>query len=262
VPPAARLFIGCRRRLLKLEMNQIPDISSGDARRYRLHECVMANRAHVPRIAAPPDILDPQEPVWNRAARLAIDQFRPEGSPHRPQTSLQLLHDNHAIHGLFRVQDQYVRCTHAQYGDHVYRDSCVEFFIKPKPDSGYFNFEFNCGGAFLCCYITDETRIKGGFKEYIKLSADDVRRARVATSLPKLVEPEIVQPVTWWLAFTIPILVVEKFVGLVGPLSGQVWRANAYKCGNETSHPHWAAWSPVDQLNFHLPRCFGALEFE
>ena len=49
-------------------------------------------------------------------------------------------------------RDQYVRCTHRTYGDPVYRDSCVEFFIQPKPGRGYFNFEFNCGGAFLCNY--------------------------------------------------------------------------------------------------------------
>jgi hypothetical protein len=42
---------------------------------------------------------------------------------------------------------------------------------------------------------------------------------------------------------------------------GNLWRANFYKCGDDTSHPHWAAWSPVDELNFHLPRCFGRLGF-
>ena len=41
----------------------------------------------------------------------------------------------------------------------------------------------------------------------------------------------------------------------------QAWRGNLYKCGDRTSHPHWAAWSPVDELNFHLPRCFGTLRF-
>jgi hypothetical protein len=29
----------------------------------------------------------------------------------------------------------------------------------------------------------------------------------------------------------------------------------------ENSHPHWAAWAPVDEFNFHLPRCFGELRF-
>lgn len=223
---------------------------------------MMTYRANVRRIAPPAVVPGAEESVWDQAQTMPIDQFRPEGTEHRPQTTLQLLHDDHSIHGLFRVRDRYVRCVHQHYGDPVYRDSCVEFFIQPKPGLGYFNFEFNCGGAFLCNYITDETRVAGGFKEYIRLSAADVTRVRVASSMPKRVEPEITEPVSWWLAFAIPVPVVEQFVGPVGALSGRVWRANAFKCGDNTSHPHWAAWSPVDQLNFHLPRCFGELVFE
>ena len=204
---------------------------------------------------------EPQDPVWRQADILAIDQFRPEGSDHRPQSSLQLVHDDHSIHGLFKVDDRYVRCLHTAYGDPVYQDSCVEFFIEPRPGRGYFNFEFNCGGAFLCNFITDETGAPASFKEYTRLSAEDAESVQVAASLPKIVEPELTHPVAWWLAFKIPLLVLEKFTGPLGPLSGQVWRGNAFKCGSGTSHPHWAAWSPVDQLNFHLPRCFGELAF-
>ncbi|MEW6117215.1 MAG: carbohydrate-binding family 9-like protein, partial [Nitrospirota bacterium] len=40
------------------------------------------------------------------------------------------------------------------------------------------------------------------------------------------------------------------------------WRANFYKCGDATSHPHWASWAPVEALNFHLPHCFGTICFE
>ena len=43
--------------------------------------------------------------------------------------------------------------------------------------------------------------------------------------------------------------------------SGQVWRGNFFKCAEDISHPHWAAWSPVDEFNFHLPRCFGTIQF-
>ena len=69
-------------------------------------------------------------------------------------------------------------------------------------------------------------------------------------------------PLVWTLAFEIPSAVLEGRVGPLGPLSGQQWRANLFKCGDKTSHPHWASGSPVDELNFHLPRCFGRLLFE
>ncbi len=232
-----------------------------DARPFRFAG-MAKHRAVVRRLSSPAVLRGTDDPVWDRAQALSIDQFRPEGSDHRPQTSLHLLHDGQSVLGLFRVGDRYVRCIHRDYGDPVYRDSCVEFFIQPKPDRGYFNFEFNCGGTFLCHYITDETRVPGGFKEYVNLGAEDVARVQVASSLPKLVEPEIVQPVSWWLAFVIPVRVLEKFAGPADGLSGQIWRGNAFKCGSGTSHPHWAAWAPVDELNFHQPRCFGELVFE
>jgi hypothetical protein len=218
-------------------------------------------RATIHRIAPPAALPGADDPVWAQTQTLLIDQFRPEGSSHRPQTSLQLAHDDQSVFGLFRVCDQYVRCVHRNYGDPVYRDSCVEFFIQPRAERGYFNFEFNCGGAFLCNYITDETRVPDGFKEYLRLTAEDVAAVRIVSSLPPVIEPERTQPVTWWLAFAIPVRVVEPFVGPVGALAGQVWRGNAYKCGSGTSHPHWAAWAPVDELNFHRPRCFGEWVF-
>jgi len=219
-------------------------------------------RATVRRIAPPAIGSRPADAAWQQADALAIDHFRPESSVHHPQTTLRLLHDGASIHGIFCVEDCYIRCVHQNYGDPVYRDSCVEFFIQPKPACGYFNFEFNCGGAFLCNHITDETGAPASFKEYTRLSAQDVAGVSVTTSLPRIVDPEIVEPVSWWLAFRIPISVLENFVGGMGGLSGQAWRGNAYKCGSGTSHPHWAAWAPVDQLNFHLPRCFGELVFE
>jgi hypothetical protein len=109
-------------------------------------------------------------PAWKQAERAELTHFRPEGSDHRPKTSAKLLYDRTGIFGLFRVQDRYVRSVHTEYQSPVYRDSCVEFFIQPKPHKGYFNFEFNCGGALLSSYITDSTRVPGGFRDLTNLS--------------------------------------------------------------------------------------------
>ena len=52
---------------------------------------------------------------------------------------------------------------------------------------------------------------------------------------------------------------LEAYVGPIGDLSGQTWRANLYKCADHTSHPNWASWSPIQRLSFHLPEFFGEL---
>jgi hypothetical protein len=201
------------------------------------------------------------DPAWAGAHTIEITHFRPESSGHRPRTLARLLYDSTGIHGMFEVQDQYVRCTRTNYFDEVWKDSCVEFFVEPKPGRGYFNFESNCGGAFLCSHITNPERAPDGFKQFTKLPPEIGQAIQVQGSLPRVIENEISEPTVWTLQFYIPFEVLEHFVGSLGNLSGQIWRGNFFKCAEDLSHPHWASWSPVDEFNFHLPRCFGTLRF-
>jgi hypothetical protein len=215
------------------------------------------------RLAATPPPLPAgwADPIWDQAETLAVQHFRPESSDHRPPTSARMLYDAGGLHGIFRVQDRYVRCLRTQYQDPVWRDSCVEFFAQPKPERGYFNFEFNCGGAFLCTHITNPERTPEGFKEFRKVPAAIGSTIQVQPSMPQRVEPEIPVPVVWTLSFFIPLSLFEHYLGELGPLPGQVWRGNFFKCADESSHPHWASWSPVDEFNFHRPDCFGSITF-
>ncbi len=201
---------------------------------------------------------------WSAADTLDVAAFRVESSAHhRPGTQARLLYAGTGLFGIFRVEDRFVRCTQRQFQDPVYRDSCVEIFLQPKREGGYVNVEMAAGGgAVLVSHVTDERRTASGFAGLRSLAMEETEHLRVRSTLPPVVEPEMVEPVTWELAFFVPIAMVEGCVGPIGALAGQEWRANLYKCGDDTSHPHWAAWSPVDELNFHLPRCFGTLQFE
>jgi hypothetical protein len=199
--------------------------------------------------------------VWRQAKTLAVDCFRPEGSDHRPETFCRLLYDERAIYGIFRVYDQYVRCIRRNFQDDVWKDSCVEFFVQPERCAGYFNFEFNCGGAMLASYVTDSTRIDGRLKRYIPLDREDEIHVERYASLPEKVEPEITKQLIWMLEFAVPFKLLKKYAGEIGKIKGKTWRANFYKCGNETSHPHWASWAPLKARNFHNPENFGQITF-
>lgn len=188
--------------------------------------------------------------------------FRPESTAHRPVTEARLGYHAGFLHGLFRVQDRFVRCVHNRFQDHTHHDSCVELFLQPKSGKGYFNFEFNCGGTLAVFYITDHTRTSDGFGAFEYLSALDVAALKIYPSLGQIVEPEISDPLTWTLGFSIPFTTLEQYLGELGEVRGQTWRANVYKCGDQTSHPHWAAWAPVSELNFHQPKDFGEFTFE
>ena len=199
--------------------------------------------------------------AWETAETLPIAVFRPESTDHRPETSARLLYDADRIYGIFRVRDRYVRCIHTEFQGNVCRDSCVEFFFEPAGAGGYFNFEFNCGGTMLCSYVVDPTRDETGIKDLRKLGAEAQRDVEIYHSLPVRVEPEVAEETVWFLEFAIPFALLADYTGLSAPVAGDQWRANLYKCGDATSHPHWASWVPVSEKNFHLPQCFGTIVF-
>jgi hypothetical protein len=77
-----------------------------------------------------------------------------------------------------------------------------------------------------------------------------------------VVEPEHTGDIEWFVEYHVPLALFEHYTGELGCLSGQEWRVNFYKCADHTSHPHWAAWVPVQELNFHRPQDFAPMRFE
>ena len=192
---------------------------------------------------------------------MAIAHFHPRSSDHRPATEAALLYDDHHLHAIFRVADRYVRSVHTAYDSDTNKDSCVELFVQPAGSAGYFALEVNAGGAFSLRYIEDPTRTPNRFAKWNTVTPDIAAAVRVAHSLPLVVEPERAEPLLWWIEVSWPFAAMEPYCGRVRPVGGQRWRANAFKCGDETSHPHWASWAPIGEaLNFHQPRFFGSLE--
>jgi len=199
--------------------------------------------------------------AWSGVEIAAVDFFYKESSDHHPTTQVKLLSCPDGIAGIYRVDDRYVRSIHTHFHEPVYQDACIEFFVHPAGSVGYFNFEFNAGGALLCSYVTDPTRTGTGLKVSQRLSLDDCKSVQIRSSLPSCIEPELPDPVEWTLQFFIPYAVMEKYTTFPRPSAGDSWRCNFYKCAENNSHPHWASWQPLEGLNFHQPDGFGKLEF-
>ena len=202
-------------------------------------------------------------PVWSKADTAQITWFHPKSSDHHPDTRVRVLYSDEGLHVIFRVQDRYVRCLANEYMGPVYKDACAEFFVRPRPDKGYFNFEMNCGGTLLLSYIEDATKTDKGFKKYQDVPEEIGSRVEVYHSMPSTVDPEIAEPTEWRIEYFIPFSVFEHYLGPFGNLAGQKWQGNFYKCAENNSHPHWGAWSPVgEELNFHQPDKFGNITLE
>ncbi|MEO6435353.1 MAG: carbohydrate-binding family 9-like protein [Tepidisphaeraceae bacterium] len=204
-------------------------------------------------------------PAWKNADVATLASFHPAGSDHRPVTRAKLLYDHAGVYVMFHVSDRYVVCTSTQNQSATCRDSCVEVYFEPEPGkSGYFNFEMNCGGAQVLFYVTDPRRDPENIfraKEVVPQSLLDT--IRVYHSMPKTVPAEITEPVEWTVEFFVPSALFERYAGKLPPPEQRRWHGNFHKCADESSHPHWASWSPIqEELNFHVPATFGRFHFE
>lgn len=218
----------------------------------------------VPRAATTPSLRGNwEEPAWRAVPVAEVNRFLKQSSDHHPRTEAKLTYAADGLYVFFRVFDRYVICTHTEFQSAVCKDSCVEFFVQPKPDKGYFNFETNCGGTLLVYYIENPARVAEGFKQSTPLPWELAKDVTIFHSQPRTVSPEIAGPVEWTVEYRIPWRVLETYVGPLGDPAGQVWRGNLYKCASDTSHPHWASWAPLTEaLNFHLPECFAPLRLQ
>ena len=191
--------------------------------------------------------------LWSAADELEVTHYVWPDSGHRPRTRARLLWDDNWLAVLFVVDDQYVRAVAQRFNDSVCHDSCVEFFVAPAGDA-YFNFEVNCGGTMLLYRCGAAT---------VEVPEEEGATIAMAHTQPKIVDPEVVGPTTWAVEYHVPWSLFESHFGPVTPRAGSVWRANFYKCGDRTSHPHWGSWAPVDspRPNFHRPESFRPIHF-
>jgi hypothetical protein len=204
---------------------------------------------------------DWDKPAWKDVKPLELTYYMGDRPEHFPKTQAKVLYDDQAVYVIFRVEDQYVRAVAQKHQDGVCRDSCAEFFFAPGTDvaKGYFNIEMNCGGIMLLNFQVVPRQ------NQIPLTADELAKVQIAHSLPKIVEPEVGDPTTWTIEYRFPLELLEKYYpGAKIPAPGVTWRANFFKCADKTSHPHWLTWSYVDRPrpDFHVPACFGTLEFK
>jgi hypothetical protein len=201
-----------------------------------------------------------EKSFWQGADTLVLENYMGERPEHFPKTEARLLYDEDHLYVIFRVEDRYIRAVSQKFCDAVYCDSCAEFFFTPGSDigAGYFNIEMNCGGVML---MHHQRRRDENCK---CISLEDAGKIQIFHSLPKIIDPEITEPTTWTLEYCLPIEILQSYAVVERPYSGLIWRANFYKCGDETSHPHWLTWAPIDlpKPDFHQPSFFGTLEFE
>lgn len=200
------------------------------------------------------------KPQWRHANIIHIDNYMGKVPSYRPKTLARMLYDDENVYLIFKVEDRYVRSIVEDNNGPVSTDACVEFFFSPDISFPfhYFNLEINAGGTPLMAHHIFPQRANQ------KFSDQELTKIEIAHSLPKKVDPEITQSITWTIEYKLPLVLLGKYSSVSLPKPGVIWRANFYKTASKTSNPHWITWSPVknEKPNFHLPQFFGQLQFQ
>ena len=196
---------------------------------------------------------DPGTVLELEGARFEVNQVNwPQAFPYAPFCHGRIARTEDTLWVDFRVSGLDLRIQNTEDNGRQWEDSCVEVFIADPSGSGYYNFEVNALGKVLAC--TGASR--------------EGRKARPAGEMAQIIRwPGVaghsagewpgVQ--AWRVCVGIPF----GLIGLDGKKLPASIRANFYKCGDKTAHPHFLSWSPVltPQPDFHRPEYFGELLF-
>lgn len=194
------------------------------------------------------------ESEWRKAKPVRIENHMGVLPPFVPITEVKMMYDDESIYLMFKVKDRFVRVLTTETNGPVWCDSAVEFFFAPDPNvpTDYFNLEINAGGTPLLGH-------KGE-----KPTVEDIKKIEIGHTLPKVVDPEITEAITWTISVRIPLDMISRYINMARPAPGVSWRANFYKIAEKNSNPHFLTWSEVisDKPNFHLPEFFGTIKFK
>lgn len=195
---------------------------------------------------------------WKKIKEIPIRNFMGKLPAFQPVVTAKMMYDAENVYLIYKVEDRHVRIQNNKFNSSVSTDACVEFFFSPDSDwpLRYFNVEINAGGTGLMAYHKDGKRTN--------LKEEDFSVVEIAHTLPKKLEQEISEPVTWFLEFKMPLSLLAKYGNFTQPNKGVQWKANFYKTSSRSTNPHYITWNvvqnPVPQ--FHLPQYFGTLVFK
>ena len=179
---------------------------------------------------------------------LKIDQVNWSEFPHCPDVFVYAGYCDQKLWLHYIVRNDFIRAVCLKDQEPVWQDSCVEFFVKQGEE--YRNFEFNSIGVCLSALGSDR---------HARKPLDEANLGRILRWSSLKVEslPESSQLSDWSLTVAIPL-------ELIGLNAGDTFRANFYKCGDETKVPHYISWAAIKtpSPDYHRPEFFSLLELE
>ena len=186
------------------------------------------------------------QPDWNTVPALDIDTVL-WTEPAPITAGAQICWGDDALFVRLFATEPYIRAENTQPLEQPCEDSCLEFFFCPDPeDRRYFNIEFNPNGLVYLGFGS-------GAHDLIRLFPEDT------VLIPKAERTED----GWQITYSVPYHFVRRFFPNFQPVRGSHIRANCFKCGDMTVHPHFLSWNPCTSQTpaFHVPEDYGVMYF-
>lgn len=183
-------------------------------------------------------------------ARFDVDCVNwPEAFPYAPLCGGRVARTRDALVVDFRVSGLDLRARNTADNGRQWEDSCVEVFIQDPDGAPYYNFEINALGKVLACKGPERHNRTPRPAEEM----EQILRFTQMEGGP--LEQEGIH--TWRVGVVIPF----RLLGIDPERLPRSIKANFYKCGDKTAHPHFLSWSPVEtpKPDFHRPEFFGEL---
>ncbi len=188
-----------------------------------------------------------------KGSRFFVDQVNwPEAFPYAPLCAGEVARgqEHLAIH--FHVRGLDLRAMNMEDNGRQWEDSCCEFFVEDPVNGKYYNFEINCLGKILAAGGADR-------RERPRRPVEEMNTIRRISGMGEDSEGFNHSDSVW--VWDVTVLIPFRLIGADPENLPEKLRANFYKCGDKTAHPHYVSWNRIDtpKPNFHCPEFFGEL---
>lgn len=188
------------------------------------------------------------EPDWQKVPVGKIDCFQWENEEkYRPQSTFQMcLVKGKGVFVKMHSDETKLRTVCTERDEHIWEDSCLEFFFSPKEGVGYLNTEMNPNSAFLTQVGKDREH-----RRFLK---------KLTSIAPQVCGYK--DENGWGVSLFIPCKVFSEAFGINFEALPGTYSGNFYKCGDKTERPHYGSFSPMRKeltCGFHDPEYFATI---
>ena len=179
----------------------------------------------------------------------------PADFPFAPSCAGHIGHTSDALVVNFRVSGPDLRAVNLTDDGRSWEDSACECFVQVPESNEYYNFEVNPAGFLVAAHGPDvHHRTSIGPEAFAR-----IRRICRVEGIGPITKPIEFRGGCW--KWSVTLVIPWGIIGLK-EAPGSL-RANFFKCGDKTAHPHFLSWAPIESPapNFHLPAFFGELRF-